>query len=272
MGKISDAIDKYKAEKQESKPVEHAFIPQRVKTEEPEVTFVKEYLKEQRYSDKLVTILAHDSVTAETFKVIRGTILYDKDRPAPKAIMVTSTYPGEGKTFVASNLAVSFAMGLNENVLLVDADLRRPAIHEVFGYKNEYGLSEHLQGEKTITEVLIKTKINKLSLLLAGGPAPNPVELLSSKNMEEFVKATKDRYQDRFMIIDVPPSQLTAETNVIANHVDGILLVVMNGKTPRAAIRQAIENLGKEKILGIVFNGFAQSYQAYNKYYRKYYQ
>jgi len=272
MGKISDAIDKHKTEKQASKPVEQVFMPQRIKAEEPEVTFAKEYLKEQRNSEKLVTISAPDSVTAETFKVIRGTILYDKDRPAPKAIMVTSTFPGEGKTFVSSNLAVSFAMGLNENVLLVDADLRRPAIHEMFGYSNECGLSEHLQGEKTIPELLIKTKINKLTLLLSGKPPFNPVELLSSKKMGEFIKDAKGRYQDRFIILDVPPSQLTAETNVIANHVDGIILVVMNGKTPRAVIQQTVENLGKEKILGIIFNGFAQSYKAYNKYYRKYYK
>ena len=272
MGKISDAIDRHKAEKQASKPVEHVFMPHRIKVEDSEVIFAKEYLKESQYSDKLVTISTPDSITAEMFKVIRGTILYDKDRPAPKAIMVTSTFPGEGKTFVASNLAVSFAMGLNENVLLVDADLRRPAIHEIFGYNNECGLSEHLQGEKTIPELLIKTKINKLRLLLSGKPPSNPVELLSSKKMGEFVKEAKDRYQDRFIILDVPPSQLTAETNIIANHVDGIILVVMNGKTPRAVIQQTIENLGREKILGIIFNGFAQSYKAYNKYYRKYYQ
>jgi len=272
MGKISNAIDKYKAEKQASKPVEHVFMPQRIKVEEPEVVFAKEYLKEQRYGDKLVAVLAPDSVTAEMFKVIRGMILYDKDRPAPKAIIVTSTFPGEGKTFVASNLAVSFAMGLNENVLLVDADLRRPAIHEIFGYINEYGLSEHLQGGKNIPELLIKTKIKKLTLLLSGKPPSNPVELLSSKKMEEFIKEAKDRYQDRFIIIDAPPSQLTAETNVMANHVDGIILVVMNGKTPRVVIQQTVENLGREKVLGIIFNGFAQSYKTYNKYYRKYYK
>lgn len=272
MGKISDAIDKYKTEKQASKPVEHVFMPQRIKVEEPEMAFAREYVKERQYSDKLVTVLAPDSVTAEMFKVIRGTILYDKDRPAPKAIMITSTFPGEGKTFVSSNLAVSFAMGLNENVLLVDADLRRPSIHEIFGYVNKYGLSEHLRGEKSIPELLIKTKIKKLTLLFSGNPPSNPVELLSSKKMGEFVKEAKDRYQDRFIIIDVPPSQLTAETNVIANHVDGIILVVMNGKTPQAVIQQTVENLGREKILGIIFNGFAQSYKAYNKYYRKYYK
>jgi len=209
MGKISDAIDKHKAEKQASKPVEHVFMPQRIKAEELEVTFAKEYLKEQRYSDKLVTILAPDSVTAEMFKVIRGTILYDKDRPAPKAIMVTSTFPGEGKTFVSSNLAVSFAMGLNENVLLVDADLRRPAIHAMFGYNNEYGLSEHLQGGKNIPELLIKTKIEKLTLLFSGKPPSNPVELLSSKKMGEFIKESKDRYQDCLLYTSPSPRDRT---------------------------------------------------------------
>jgi len=272
MGKIADAIDKYKAHKEASKPKEFIAKPQRIEVEDTEVAFAREYIKERRYSEKLVALLAPDSVNAEVFRIIRAVILHDKNRPAPKAIMVTSVLPGEGKTFVASNLAVSFAMGMNEKVLLIDADLRRPSIHKMFGYANEYGLSEHLEGKKGIPELLIKTKIEKLTLLLSGNLPPNPAELLSSKKMEDFIKETKDRYQDRFIIIDVTPSRLTAEANVIANHVDGIILVVMNGKAPRAFLQQTVENLGREKILGIVFNDFAQPFKYYKKYYSKYYK
>jgi Mrp family chromosome partitioning ATPase len=103
--------------------------------------------------------------------------------------------------------------------------------------------------------------------LLAGKQPPNPVELLSSKKMELFIKEAKNRYQDRFIILDAPPSQLTAETNTIANHVDGVILVIMNGKTPQAAILQTVENIGRQKIIGIVFNGSSMSYKAYNRYY-----
>ena len=86
------------------------------------------------------------------------------------------------------------------------------------------------------------------------------------------IKETKSRYQDRFVILDATPSQLTAETNAIANHVDGVILVIMNGKTPRAAVLQTVENIGRQKILGIVFNGSAQSYKAYDRYYSRYYK
>ena len=90
--------------------------------------------------------------------------------------------------------------------------------------------------------------------------------------MQEFLEEAKGRYQDRFIIIDVPPSQVTAETNVLASYVDCIIFVVMAQKSPRETIQRSIENLGKEKILGIVFNGYSQSYKSYQKYYKKYYE
>ena len=272
VGKISDAIDKHETEKQTSKPKEPISRPQQKKVNNTETVFTRDYIRERPLSDKLITLLTPDSISAEMFKVIRGMILYNQNRLAPKAIMVTSALPGEGKTFVASNLAVSFARSLNENVLLIDSDLRRPSVHKMFGYANEYGLSDHLRGRKDIPELLINTEIEQLTLLLSGEPPSNPVELLSSKKMGDFIKEAKNRYQDRFIIVDATPSRITAETNVIANHVDGIILVVMNGKTPRALLQQTVENLERKKILGIVFNDYAQPSKYYHKYYRKYYK
>jgi protein-tyrosine kinase len=271
MGKLYNAITKSKEEKKASQPKDYLLQSLAIMNEEKEKFFMEEYIRKGRYSDKLFSLLAPYSVTAEMFKIIRGNILFNKNRPVPKAIMVTSALPGEGKSFVAANLAVSLAMGLDERVLLIDADLRRPTVHRAFGYANEFGLSDHLLGRKDVSELLIKTNINKLMLLPAGKPPANPVELLSSKKMEDFLLEAKERYEDRFIILDATPARLTAETNTLARRVDGILLVVMGGKTPRETIQKTIGFLDREKILGIVFNNFNQPHKEYKKYYTKYY-
>lgn len=186
--------------------------------------------------------------------------------------MVTSTFPGEGKTFVAANLAVSIAMGIDEYVLLIDCDLRRPRLHEMLGYSNCDGLHEYLTGESQLPDLIIRTEIDKLSILPAGKTPPNPTELLSSTRMKEFLEEVRERYQDRFIIVDSTPMQFTAEASILANYVDGIILVIMAQKSPRKAIQEAIKSLGKEKILGVVFNGHSKAYGYYDRYYNRYYK
>lgn len=272
MGKISDLIDKHKREKQEVSSQNFISGCEHKKDDDFKLEFTRDYIKVRKVSEKLVAALTPDSVTAEMFKVIREMILHDQNHLTSKAIMITSALPGEGKTFVACNVAASFAMVLNKNVLLIDSDLRRPSVHTMFGYTNEYGLSDYLQGRKKIRELLIKTNIKQVSLLLSGATPSNPVELLTSEKMEHFIEEAKDRYPDRFIIIDTTPSRMTAETNIIAKHVDGILLVVRNGETPQAILQQTVEKLGRKKILGIVFNDYTQPLKYYKKYYHKYYR
>ena len=185
--------------------------------------------------------------------------------------MVTSTFPGEGKTFVTANLAVSIALGIDEYVLTVDCDLRRPNLHHLFGLSNFKGLHEYLKAEKELPDLLIKTKIDKLSMLTAGSLPSNPTELLSSARMEAFLKEVKDRYQDRFILIDSTPAQITAEANVLAKYVDGIILVIMAQKSRKEAIQKTVQYLGSDKILGVVFNGYVQDHKRYKKYYHQYY-
>ena len=186
--------------------------------------------------------------------------------------MVASAVPGEGKTFVSANLAVSIALGIDEYVLLVDCDLRRPNLHEMLGYTNPEGLHEYLIGKKELPDLIIRTQIGKLSLLPGGNSPPNPSELLASTRMEAFLEEVKGRYEDRFIVIDSPPSQITSEANVLARHVDGVILVVMAQRSPRAVVSKTIDNLGREKILGVVFNGYSQDIKGYYKYYKKYYK
>jgi protein-tyrosine kinase len=206
----------------------------------------------------LVCALTPRSFEAEQFKMLRTRILYPMSgAPPPRTIMVTSAMPGEGKSFVAANMAVSIAQNINEHVLLMDCDLRLPSIADIFGVGSVAGLSEYLANGMTIPELLIKTMIEKLTILPAGQPPENPSELLSSEKMVNLLEDVKNRYQDRYVIIDLPPPYLTSEANALARQVDGIILVVKSGGSDRKMISSLVEMLGKEKILGVVFNGVA---------------
>jgi protein-tyrosine kinase len=264
MGKIFDAIEKSKQEK--AIKVEQLIIGR----DHP--TPARELMPQGRYNPKLVVLSGEGSIEAENFKVLRAQILFPKNGIRRRIIMVTSVFPGEGKTFVAANLAVSIAQGINEYVMLVDCDFRRPHLHTMLGYSNVTGLHEYLTEKKELPDLLIKTGIDKLSLLPAGSPSKNPSELLSSKEMKEFLINVRERYDDRFIIIDTTPMQVTSEAGVLSNYVDGVLFVVMAGKTPRDAMQKSIEKVGKEKILGVFFNGYEQSFKKYGYYYKNYYK
>ncbi len=275
MGKIADALERHKKEKTtkveflfDAKPVR----PMQTVHDEQEIALAKEVCTLHECNPKLVVLSEPDSADAENFKLLRGQILFARDRKRPRTILVTSTFPGEGKTFVAANLAASLALNIDEYVLLVDCDLRRPRQHEMFGYPGKDGLHEYLVGDKELKDLIVRSQIEKLSILPAGKVPLNPTELLSSVAMKTFLEELKERYQDHFILIDSAPSHITAEAKVLAEYVDGIVVVVMAQKSPRKDIQRAIHSLGREKILGIVFNGYNQIRRSYHKYYNKYYR
>ena len=185
--------------------------------------------------------------------------------------MVTSALPGEGKTYVTANLGSSFAQGLDQHVLMLDCDFRRPKLHEILGYPNREGLHEYLSGKRQLPDLITRTNIECLSFVSAGSMAPNPAELLSSNAMKECLQELKARYKDRYIIIDSTPGTLTSEINALVSYVDSILLVVMAMKTPREAVQNCIEKLGRDKIMGIVFNGYNARPGNYARYYQDYY-
>lgn len=195
------------------------------------------------------------SFEAEQFRRLKTTILFpDKGKP-PRTIMVTSTAPGEGKSFVSANLAVSLANSIDEYVLLLDCDLRRPSIHTKFGFPdNTPGLSEYLIQKYPLSKILLKTVIDKLTVLPCGSPPDNPSELISSDQMRQLITEVKTRYDDRYIILDSPPPYVTAEANALARQVDAIIIVVKTGKTKQDHLQDLVDTYGKEKILGIVKN------------------
>ena len=272
MGKISDALEKHQKEKLIPLDEVRDEKPVRLRTDEPEVRRAREISAQNKFSDSLVMVSSPDSGDAETFKLLRGQILFPRDREVPRSILVTSTFPGEGKTFTAANLASTIAMSVDEYVLLIDADMRRARIHRMFGFRNVRGLHDYLIGEKKFDELIVRTGIDKLAILPAGRSPRNPSELLSSNMMATFLEDAKQRFKDRFIIIDSPPTHITAEAKFLAQYVDAVIFVVMANKTPRKDALKAIEALGRDKVLGIVFNGYNQARKSYHKYYEKYYK
>jgi exopolysaccharide/PEP-CTERM locus tyrosine autokinase len=185
----------------------------------------------------------------------------------PRSVMVTSTMSGEGKSFVAANLAVSVARHVNWNVLLIDCDLRRPNIHRQFGFQNVVGLSEYLADGAALEPLLLKTGIENLTILPSGKTPDNPSELLSSERMAGLLEEAASRYNDRLVILDSPPPTMTAESGALARYVDGILLVVKYGSTPKGSAKELIDKLGRKKILGAVINNFDIGFSKYRKKY-----
>jgi protein-tyrosine kinase len=232
---------------------------------------LKHSAQDLQFDSALVAYHDPHSVEAELFKVLRTNLLFpDKGRP-PKTILITSAMPGEGKSFVAANLAISIAKGVEEHVLLVDADVRRASIHEFFGLGQTGGLSDYLQKGTNVSKHFVKTPVDKLTILPAGSPPDNPVELLTTQKMKALLQEVSRRYEDRFIIIDSAPSSLASETAAIAKYVDGFIIVVRAGKTPRKAVTEVIEQLGKEKVLGIILNRSDQSAKKYYGYGKSYY-
>ncbi len=261
MGKFTDALEKIKTE--QNLPAESSRQP------DPDpVAFDSGRSGMDR---NLVSFLRPRSFEAEQFKMLKTNIMFPAKGEQPaRVIMITSAVPGEGKTFVASNLAISMAQNIDNHVLLIDCDLRLPSIHSRFGLGEPPGLSEYLSKDADLSSLLQKTEMEKLTILPGGAPPSNPYELLSSKQMSAFIKEVKTRYSDRYIIIDTAPPQLTAEGNALSRLVDGIILVVNFERTGREAVLALVNALGKERILGVVPNRFNQMvsgyYSGYNKY------
>ena len=222
----------------------------------------------QKMDQNLVSFFDPQSFEAEQFKILRSNLLFPVSGNPPRSLMITSPMPGEGKSFVAANLAISVALNINRHVLLVDCDLRRPSVHTRFGFDGVPGLSDYLSDGIPVSDLLIRTSIDKLTILPGGDPPDNPSELLSSERMSEFLAEATERYEDRLIILDSPPPSLTAETSVLGRWVDGIVIVIRHGKTARQGVAQIVDQMGKDKIIGAVMNDFeVYSSRYYGKYY-----
>ena len=169
--------------------------------------------------------------------------------------MVTSAMPGEGKSFTAINLAVSIAMELDHTVLLVDADVSRPSVLRHLGLAPERGLMDVLTGDvDDLGDVLLRTNIEKLSILPAGMPHPRATELLASDSMNQLLEQIAKRYPDRIIVFDSPPLLVTTEARVLATHMGQIVVVVEAERTTQGSVRQALGTIDACPVKLMVLN------------------
>ncbi|MGH8249516.1 MAG: P-loop NTPase [Steroidobacteraceae bacterium] len=172
-----------------------------------------------------------------------------------RLIMLTSSMPEEGKTFVSVNLAISMSLEREVNVVLVDADVAKPHVSRLFGIEAEPGLLEAVQDETLeIESLILPTSIPKLSVLSAGAPIETATELLTSQRMEAVVGKLGVGDLQRVVIFDSPPLLLTSESRALAHHMGQIVLVVRAGMTPRHAVLDAIHCLDASKSIALVLN------------------
>lgn len=205
---------------------------------------------------RLITAVHSKSSISEQFRTLRTNISFMAIDHPIKTLALTSASVSEGKSTVTDNLAVVWAQN-GQQVLLVDADLRRPTLHGTFDLDNREGLTTILTSQaKTINlnQIIQPSGINNLSLLTSGPTPPNPAELLNSQRMRDLLAAAKNRYD--MVIVDVPPMLEVTDTQVIAHNLDAVVLVIKQGQTQKLGAKRAVEllKLAHANLLGYVMN------------------
>ncbi|MDT7542584.1 MAG: polysaccharide biosynthesis transport protein [Acidobacteriota bacterium] len=213
------------------------------------------------------------SASAEAYRHLRTSLLLSSAGQPPKTILVTSSQPSEGKTTTAVNTAITLAQ-TGAPVLIVDCDLRRPRVHANFNVSNARGLTNYLSGERDL-DALVKTydKLPNLQILTSGPVPPNPAELLGSMEMRRLLTALGERYAH--IVIDSPPAISFTDASILSTLVDGVMLVVHGGRSSRAVVRRAKQQLVDvgANIFGVVLNNVrldSPDYY-YSGYYSSYY-
>lgn len=223
----------------------------------PHTTSQMPEVQQTVFSDNPLLVTLNDpySPTAEEYRKLKATLVkMTYGEPFRNTMMVTSAIPGEGKSITALNLAISLAQEFDHTVLLVDADLRRPAVHRYLNIDRRVGLSECLLNEADLSEAIIPTGIGRLSVVTAGREITNPGELFSSHRMKSMLEEIKHRYNDRYIIFDTPPLLPFAETRSLAHLVDGVIFVIKEELASQTNVRDAVETLKGANILGVVYN------------------
>ena len=190
----------------------------------------------------------------DTFRILRTHVMQEMTAGRHRTLAITGPNPNEGKTFIAVNLSVSLAMLTEYTVLLVDLDLRRPAVHKCFGLKPDVGLSEYLMGSVLLPDCLINPGIDRLVLLPGGAPLRASSELLSSPKMMNLARELKERYPDRVIVYDLPPLLATDDALVFLSHAECCVLVASEGVTQVGDIQRSLRLLQSTKLIGTVLN------------------
>ncbi len=210
-------------------------------------------------TDKIETYITKNPLSplAESYRLIRSGLLLSSPEHPPKTMLVTSMGPQEGKTSNSANIGRMLAQG-GKSVLLIDCDLRRPRLNQLFGIKNEIGLSSFLSGTTT-ENITVKAPGEDISVIPSGPIPPAPAELLGSRKMKLLIEQMAEKFD--FVLLDSPPVQSVTDSLVLSQYVDGTILIVRAGKTTNEMLESGMKKLRdvKANFLGFVLNGMKSS-------------
>jgi capsular exopolysaccharide synthesis family protein len=203
----------------------------------------------------LVAALAPGAATAEQYRALRTRVAHTNHDAAMHVLLITSPGRGEGKSVTAANLGLTMAQDFQTRICVVDADLRRPRLHSLFGIPDTPGLADVLTGRCTLSDALINLEDQQITLLPAGQVPKHPAELLGSASMRRTIHTLRSQF-DR-VIIDAPSAAPLADIGILAPLVDSVVLIVRAGVTTKPAIQEAVATIGQGRLLGIVLNSVA---------------
>lgn len=214
---------------------------------------------------RLVALSAPKSVPGEQYRTLKTKLFQMRNGRALRSVLVTSAAASDGKTLTAVNLALTIAQEIEQRVLLIDCDLRRPTVHKILGFPTTNGLADFLSQDLISSSVILPTSIPNLCVIPAGTIPDNPAELLNTQKMRDFLSSISQQFD--WVIIDSPPIVPLADAELLSSLVDGTLLVVRACKTPAESVTKAVQSLKNGKILGVVFNGTQASKKSSYYYY-----
>jgi capsular exopolysaccharide synthesis family protein len=206
---------------------------------------------------------------AEQYRHLAARLHHASQRSNAKILMVSSAMPGEGKTLTATNIALTLSESYKRRVIVIDADLRRPSMHEIFGLPNTCGVNDGLLGLAPAPAFEVAPR---LTVIPAGRPNPDPLGGLTSPRFETLVQAVARDYD--WVVIDTPPVGLLTDANLIVRLADVVVMVVAAGKVAYRELQRAADALGRDRIIGVVLNRAARapfaSHYGYDGYYDSY--
>jgi capsular exopolysaccharide synthesis family protein len=210
-----------------------------------------------RYSNYPIVALERESPASEQYKILREQVKRLRIESGIRTLSITSPVKRDGKTTVAVNLAAALSLDYEENVLLVDGDLRAPSVHRYFNASQSPGLTDYLSSNCKIhlKSLVQDTFLPGLRILSSGRPSHFASELLAKERMTRVIEEAQAEFAGHHIIIDSPPILSTPDPLVIARHVDGVLLVMRAGKTPRDYLTKALQSLNSHQVMGVVLNG-----------------
>lgn len=270
MSKVYRALERAEREKGISReePFWRVFAEETVGPEEAPMPKDLERLEPLRKANVQASLAAPDSFAMEQFRKLRAHIARSSSHP--RSLLITSAGPQEGKTTVALNLAWAFSQEMHKKVILVDADLRKPGLS--LGDGTPKGLSDYLMNEISIAEVLLNFETANFMLLPAGAPSLEASEMVGSKKMKTLLTDLRQYGEDTYILIDSPPVLAASDPLLLSEWVDGVILVVKAKGTPRGTVRRVVDTIGREKIIGVVFNQKdLKTTENYSDYYYGYY-